>query len=204
MSPPRPIPPHPDLDLLSDETVWDGRFALQRIRFRHRRFDGAMSGVLTWELWRRGGAVAVLPYDPRADRVVLIEQFRLPALAAGVNPVMTEIVAGLGEPGEAQDVTARRELREETGLACGRLELVMETLLMQGGCDESIAIYVAEVTAPAQNGTFGLVAEEENIRVKVMPAPEAIAAATSLGNATGTLALLWLAANRDRLRRDWA
>lgn len=204
MSPPRPIPPHPDVDLLSDETVWDGRFALQRIRFRHRRFDGAMSGVLTWELWRRGGAVAVLPYDPRADRVVLIEQFRLPALAAGVNPVMTEIVAGLGEPGEAQDVTARRELREETGLACGRLELVMETLLMQGGCDESIAIYVAEVTAPAQNGTFGLAAEEENIRVKVMPAPVAIAAATSLGNATGTLALLWLAANRDRLRRDWA
>jgi ADP-ribose pyrophosphatase len=204
MSPPRPIPPHPDLDLLSDETVWDGRFALQRIRFRHRRFDGAMSGVLTWELWRRGGAVAVLPYDPRADRVVLIEQFRLPALAAGVNPVMTEIVAGLGEPGEAQEVTARRELREETGLACGRLELVTETLLMQGGCDESIAIYVAEVTAPAENGTFGLVAEEENIRVKVMPAPTAIAAATSLGNATGTLALLWLAANRDRLRREWA
>lgn len=204
MSPPRPIPSHPDLDLLSDDTVWDGRFALQRIRFRHRRFDGAMSGVLTWELWRRGGAVAVLPYDPRTDRVVLIEQFRLPALAAGIAPVMTEIVAGLREEGEAAEVAARREVQEETGLAPGRMELITETLLMQGGCDERIAIYVAEIEAPAQNGTFGLAAEEENIRVKVMSAPEAIAAAPGLGNATATLSLLWLAGHRDRLRSAWA
>lgn len=204
MSPPRPLPPHPDLALEADETVWNGRFALQRIRFRHRRFDGAMSGPLTWELWRRGPSVAVLPYDPRADRVVLIEQFRLPALAAGFPPVMTEIVAGLGEPGESPEATARRELREEAGLACGRLERIMETLLMQGGSDESITIYAAEVAAPGDGGTFGLAAEEEDIRVKVMPATEAIAAATATGNATATLALLWLGANRERLRRAWA
>ncbi len=36
-------------------------------RFRNRRFDGAMSGDRTWELWRRGRAAAVLPYDPLRD-----------------------------------------------------------------------------------------------------------------------------------------
>jgi ADP-ribose pyrophosphatase len=203
MSPPRPIPPHPDLDLISDETVWNGRFALQRVRFRHRRFDGAMSGVLTWELWRRGRSVAVLPYDPRSDRVVLIEQFRLPALAAGVDPMMTEIVAGLCEEGEAAEGAARRETEEETGLAPGRIEQITDMLLMQGGCDERMTVFVAEVTAPAVNGVFGLATEHENIRVKVLDAAEAIASATATGNATATLALLWLGLHRDRLRKEW-
>ena len=76
------LPPHPDVELLSEQRVWSGRFPLDVVRFRHRRFDGAMSGVKTWEVWRRGRAAAVLPYDPAADAVVLIEQFRLPALAA--------------------------------------------------------------------------------------------------------------------------
>lgn len=203
MSPPRPIPPHPDLDLIADDTVWDGRFALQRVRFRHRRFDGTMSGELTWELWRRGDAVAVLPYDPRADRVVLIEQFRLPAHAAGIDPMMTEIVAGLCEPGEAPEDTARRETTEETGLTAGRMEKVTEVMLMQGGCDERLILFAAEITAPEANGVFGLAAEEENIRIKVMDARDAIARATQMRNATATLALLWLGLNRDRLRKEW-
>src|ERR687894_2507501 len=81
-----PVPAHPGLDVRSDEVVWDGRFPLQRVRFTYTRFDGAPSAELTWELWRRGGGVAVLPYDPAADAGALIQQFRLPALAAGVRP----------------------------------------------------------------------------------------------------------------------
>src|SRR5918994_644998 len=78
-----PVPAHPGLTVLEDEVVWDGRFPLQRVRFRYTRFDGAPSSELTWELWRRGSGCAVLPYDPVRDSVALIEQFRLPALAAG-------------------------------------------------------------------------------------------------------------------------
>src|ERR1700693_1098226 len=74
-----PLPAYPGVDICSEQRVWNGRFPLDVVRFRHRRFDGAMSGVKTWEVWRRGRAAAVLPYDPVADVVVLIEQFRLPA-----------------------------------------------------------------------------------------------------------------------------
>ena len=77
-----PIPPWPGVEVLEDRVVWAERFALQRIRFRYTRFDGTPSGTLTWELWRRGQGVVILPYDPATDRVALIEQFRLPALAA--------------------------------------------------------------------------------------------------------------------------
>ena len=108
-----PVPAHPGMTVLDDEVVWDGRFPFQRVRFRYARFDGAESAELTWELWRRGRGCAVLPYDPVRDAVALIEQFRLPALAAGLPPVMTECPAGLVEPDEDPEDTARREVAEE-------------------------------------------------------------------------------------------
>ena len=43
-------PAHPDVVIDTDEAVWTGRFPVHLVRFRHRRFDGAMSGQRTWEL----------------------------------------------------------------------------------------------------------------------------------------------------------
>ena len=142
------IPPHDGVTIESAETVWSGRFPLQVVKFRSRRFDGAMSGLRTWEMWRRGQAAAVLPYDPVGDRVVLIDQFRLPALAAGLNPVMVELAAGLAEPDEAPEVVAVREAQEELGLAVTRLERVGTFLLTPGGCDESCTIFAGLVHLP--------------------------------------------------------
>ena len=118
------LPAHPDVEVDSEQRVWNGRFPLDVIRFRHRRFDGAISGVKTWEVWRRGRAAALLPYDPVADAVVLIEQFRLPALAAGLDPVLVELPAGLCDDGETPEATARREMHGGDGAGgrhrCGR------------------------------------------------------------------------------------
>lgn len=207
---PAPLPPHPDTMIESDDTVWDGRFPLQRIRFRHRRFDGRMSGLRTWELWRRGRAAALLPYDPRADAVVLIEQFRLPALAAGIDPVLVEVPAGLCDEGESAEATLRREAEEEMGLAPRRLVPIGDFLLTAGGSDEHVALHAGEVTAPDADaaglaGTAGLAAEEEDIRVRVWPAEAAIEAAIAgrFANAVTTIALLWLGLRRDRLREEW-
>src|SRR6476661_2677480 len=63
------LPAYPGVDICSEQRVWSGRFPLDVVSFRHRRFDGAISGVKTWEVWRRGRAAAVLPYDPVADAV---------------------------------------------------------------------------------------------------------------------------------------
>jgi ADP-ribose pyrophosphatase len=210
MPAPSPIPPYPGLTIESDETVWDGRFPLQRIRFRHRRFDGETSPPRTWELWRRGRAAALLPYDPDADAVVLIEQFRLPALAAGTDPIMVEIPAGLCDPGEDPEATLLREAEEEMGLRPSRLRHVGDFLLTPGGCDEHVAVYVGEVRVPPAGrdgllGVAGLAAEHEDILVRVWPAGQAIetALAGKFPNSVTSLALLWLAARRESLRREW-
>lgn len=210
MTGPSPLPSHPDVAIESDETVWDGRFALQRIKFRQRRFDGRMSGLRTWELWRRGRAAALLPYDPVADVVMLIDQFRLPALAAGIEPVMVEVPAGLCDPDEDPAVTAVREAEEEIGLVPRRLIEIGDFILTPGGSDERVALYLGEITAPAAGadgivGTAGLDVEHEDIRIRVRPAARAIAEAQAgkLSNVITTVALLLLATRRDELRRSW-
>jgi ADP-ribose pyrophosphatase len=201
------IPAHPGLDVLADEVVWDGRFPVQRVRFTYERFDGSRSAELVWELWRRGRGVAVLPYDPAADAVALIEQFRLPALAAGFPGLMTECPAGLLESGEDPEAAARREIEEETGLRPDRIERIGRTMLMQGGCDEVMHLYAARVTLPAPDaaGTHGLAHEGEDIRVLVMPAEAAFALldAERIQNATAGLCLWWLRHHRARLRQEW-
>lgn len=204
------IPPHPGLEIERDEVVWAGRFPLQRVQFSYQRFDGSRSPTLTWEMWRRGGAVCVLPYDPVRDAVALIEQFRLPAHAAGLSAVQIEMVAGLLEPGEAPDAAALRETLEETGLTAHILEPIGRYLLMPGGCDELMHYFCARVALPmglamGLAGTHGLAAEGEDIRLRVVLAADAFAMLDDGRCESGVLAvcLLWLRLHRDRLRAAW-
>ncbi len=205
------IPEYDGCVVESIDTVWNGRFPLQRVVFRNRRFDGKLSGPRTWELWRRGAAAAVLPYDPVTDQVVVIQQFRLPALAAGQDPIMVELAAGLAESGEAPETVALREAQEEMRLTVDRLHRIGSFVLTPGGADETCTLFAARVTVPPTGpdgliGYGGLASEQEDILVRAMPASLAIAAAIagSYPNSVTTIGLLWLAAQRDWLRREWA
>jgi ADP-ribose pyrophosphatase len=204
------MPAHPDVQVTSEQRVWSGRFAVDVVRFRHRRFDGEMSAEKTWEVWRRGRAAAVLPYDPVADVVLLIEQFRLPALFAHVDPVLVELPAGLCDEGESAETTARRETMEEMGLAVGELRWIGKVLLTPGGADELCEIFVGRVQAPEADadgiaGHAGMEDEDEDIRARVWPSDRAIKAALAgqMTNSVTAVALLWLASQRDALRKEW-
>lgn len=205
------IPAHPDAQIMSSETAWKGRFSVEIVKFRHRRFDGAMSGVRTWELFCRGRAAGVLPYDPVTDQVALIEQFRLPALAAGLDPVMVEIPAGLCDHDEDPAATVLREAQEEMGLAVDLLEPIGDFVLTPGGSDERCTMFVGRIRAPRAGpdgviGHGGLADEQEDIRARLHSAADAIEAAIAgrFPNSVTTIALLWLAARRDWLRAHWA
>ncbi|MBS0639652.1 MAG: NUDIX domain-containing protein [Proteobacteria bacterium] len=208
--PPAPLPSHPDVELESDTRVWSGLFPIDLVKFRHRRFDGAMSPTRTWELWRRGPAAAMIPYDPWSDRVVLIEQFRLPALAAGLDPVLVELPAGLCDAGESAETTIRREIQEEMRLTADLVEPVGTFLLTPGGADETCDVFVGRVRAPPAGPDgiawhAGEASESEDIRVRVWDADEAIAAAFArrFTNIVTALGLFWLASRRAGLRQQW-
>ena len=203
------LPPHPGVQCEAVDRVWNGRFPLDVVRFRHRRFDDAWSGTRTWELWRRGRAAAVLPYDPVRDAVVLIEQFRLPALAAGLEPVLVEVPAGLCDGAETPEQTVRREAQEEMALSPDHLVRIGDFLLTAGGSDELCTLFVGRVRTPAAPGSIagnaGMVAENEDIRIRVWAATDAIEAALAgrIPNSVAAIALMWLNARRHELRRDW-
>ena len=202
---------HPDLLVQSTETVWKRRTQLDVVQFRHRRFDGAMSDLRTWEVWLRGHAVGVLPYDPATDRLVMIEQFRYPAMLAGVDPVMLEVPGGFMDDGETEEQTAAREMQEEMHLATDRLHRIGQFVLTAGGSDESVTLFAGRIAAPPADahgiaGYAGLASENEDIRIRVLPAADAIenALAGRYANSITAMALLWFASRRDWLREQWA
>jgi ADP-ribose pyrophosphatase len=161
-------------------------------------------------LLRRGRAAAILPYDPVRDMVVTIEQFRLPAYAAGLDGVMVELAAGLVDGADTPEATIRREAVEEMGLDVGRLHRIGDFLLTPGGCDELCTLFAGEVSlgevaADGVIGIAGLASEQEDIRVRALPASLVIerALAGLYPNSVCTIGLLWFAARRDWLRGEW-
>ena len=116
--------PDKDIEVLEKTTPYKGHFRIDHYRLRHKKYDGEWSPPLSREVFERGHAAAVLLYDPIRDEVVLIQQFRPGAYAAGLMPWLTEIVAGIIEPGETPEDVVRREAKEEAGVEITDLELI--------------------------------------------------------------------------------
>lgn len=193
-----------DWKILGRETVYQGYFRIDRYRLRHTLFEGGWSETVTREVFERGHAAAVLPYDPARDLVLLVEQFRVGALAADAagGPWLLELVAGIIDPGETPEDVVRREAREEAGCELGALERVCDYLVSPGGTSEQTCLFVALADLAAAGGVHGLDEENEDILVHVIDAEEAIAMADDgrVANAAGVIGLYWLARHRERLR----
>jgi ADP-ribose pyrophosphatase len=195
------------IEIIDREVAYQGFFRIDRYRLRHRRYDGGMSPALSREVFERGRAVAVLLYDPKADAVVLVEQFRLPAHLAGFAAWQLEVVAGIvDKPGESEPDVARREVEEEAGLAIiGEPLPIHRFLTSPGGTTETIDLFCARVDSRGAGGIHGLADENEDIRVVVMGYREAMRRLRrdAIPNAFAIIALYWLAQNRARLRKRW-
>ncbi|WP_417828838.1 NUDIX domain-containing protein [Thalassospira sp.] len=196
-------------DIIEKKRTWDGYCKIDVYRLRHDKFDGTKSPVLEREILERGHAVAVLPYDPVRDEVVLIEQFRPGTLSVSTqNPHMpvwlTEIVAGIIENGENAEDVARRETIEETGCTIiGSPELISHYYVTPGCSSETVTLYYGQVDTTNVGGLHGLAEEGEDIRVFTVTAKECFAMLQKgqLCNAMTTIAVQWLMLNRDRLRQ---
>ena len=106
-----------DVVVLEHKTAYQGYMRLDQYQLKHTVFDGSWSIDLSREVLERGHAVAVLPYDPVADKVVLIEQFRIGGYTSPKSsPWQIECVAGMIEPQQLPEDAAYRETQEETGL----------------------------------------------------------------------------------------
>jgi len=203
---PKPPPSHPDARILSIETPFSRFLRIDVVRFRHKLFSGEWSGEREYDVLRRGEAVAIILYDPERDSVVLVEQFRLPALYAGLSPWQIEPVAGLVDNDESYDAVARRESQEEAGIApIGELVPIQRYMPAPGNSDEAVMLFCGRVDARGVGGIHGLAEENEDIRVVVKTVSELEAMLLGGHIETGHTLICchWLLRHRDRLRREW-
>jgi ADP-ribose pyrophosphatase len=203
---PKPDPrPDPRVEVREKTTPFKGYFQVDRYRLRHRKFDGGWTDEMTREIFERGHAAAVLLFDPERDAVVLIEQFRPGAYAAGVDPWLIEIVAGIIEAGETPEAVVRREAVEEAGCSVSDLHPIGSFLPTPGGSSETVALFCGRTDSRGAGGIHGLDHEHEDIRVLALSRQEALErlAAGGITNMPAVVALQWLALNYTELRSIW-
>ena len=118
---------------VSSKEVFNGKIL-------HVFYDEARlpNGEISTREWvKHPGACAVVPVFENGD-IMLIKQFRYP-----MSQIFWEVPAGKIDFEELQDETAKRELKEETGLEVSKLEYVGHFYPGIGYSDEVIHIYLA-------------------------------------------------------------
>jgi ADP-ribose diphosphatase len=194
-----------DVEIRSEEISFNGFFKVQTLKLRHRQFGGGCGKFLTRELFVRGPATCMLPYDPHTDRVVVCEQFRVGALNYGYSPWLLELVARINDPGESPVQTAIREAEEEAGLQVKELVPICEYYPSPGGSDEWITLLCGRVDSREAEGVYGLAEEGEDIRVHVFSRQQAfdLIANGHINNAASIIGLQWLQLNHAELQKKW-
>ncbi|WP_421998795.1 NUDIX domain-containing protein [Reyranella sp.] len=197
--------PNETVQLVDHVVAYQGHFRISRYQFRHGLYEGGQSHVIRREVFERGQAAAVLPYDPRRDEVVLIRQFRAGSYVAGRHPWTWEIVAGIIEDGESPEELVRREAVEEASLELREVIPIHDVILSPGACSEGCTIFLGHVDTANAGGVFGLESEGEDILVKVVSFAEVrtMLEHGEIDNAIAVIGLQWLALHRDEVRARW-
>ncbi len=132
--------------------------------FEWRRNDGEWQSM-TRDVFDRGNAATILPYNLARRTVVLVRQFRLPAYVNGYDDLLIEAAAGLLDDASPED-RIRAEAEEEIGYRLHHVHKVFEAFMSPGAVTEKIHFFVAEYEPEMRIGDGGGLAHEgEDIEV---------------------------------------
>ncbi len=196
-----------DVIVHQKKTSYQGFFKMDEYQLSHRLFEGGESQILSREVFERGHAVVLIPYDAKNDRVVLLEQFRVGAMGHCDSPWLLEFVAGMFEQNESPVEVAIREAKEEANLTINekQIDKIMEYFSSPGGMSEVMHLYVANIDSENVNGVHGLESEGEDILLHVMQREAALSLLESgkITNAATIIGLQWLQNNFQKLQQKW-
>ncbi|MDQ0481890.1 NUDIX domain-containing protein [Guptibacillus hwajinpoensis] len=119
---------------LHSETIYEGRII--NVRVEDVELPNGKSSKR--ELIDHPGAVAVIAITPD-NKILAVRQYR-----KALKKAIVEIPAGKLEPGEKPEVTAVRELEEETGYTCESLDKLISFYTSPGFANELVHLYVAK------------------------------------------------------------
>lgn len=130
---------------LSGETIYEGKI----ITLRVEEVELPDGNKAKRELIRHPGAVSIIPIT-KEGKLVLVEQYR-----KALERTLIEIPAGKIDPGEAPEVTAVRELEEETGYGAKEFTYLQSFATSPGFADEVIHLYLARDLYKVENPAAG-------------------------------------------------
>ncbi len=192
--------------ILHQSTAYNGFFKIEKLKIQHDKFTGGQIEPQVREVFERGQAAAVIPYDPIRDEIIWIEQFRPGALQADINPWIIETIAGIIEQDETPEEVIIRESIEEAGCHIQNIEKIASYLVSPGGTSEVIHLFCAKADTKNIEKHHGLIDEGEDIRTHVLSFANSVKWYKSgkLNSATPMLAMQWFILNRDRLKVKWS
>lgn len=183
------------ITIQEDKTLWKGWSHLRGITFDFFR-EGRAPHRLSWEVFDRRNASAILLHNVERDTVTLVRQLRIAAHLSGEYPYLLEAPAGFIDDGETALQAALREALEETGYQVTKALPAFAAYMSPGSVTEKLHGFYAAVTDAdriADGG--GLDDEQEDLEVVELPFAEAMemAEAGEIIDAKTIMLLQWAA-----------
>lgn len=159
----------------SKKYILEDVFKVEEAYLRYEKFNGMMSGTVRRISLERGDSVAVIILNKSTNKIILISQFRYPSYKTEHGWII-ETIAGIVDPDETPEESARREVEEETGLEITTLEHIATFYPSPGGSSERIFLYYSEVSKEqgSYDETGGLPCESEDIQSHEFSLEEAL------------------------------
>lgn len=181
--------------------ILDDFFKIEEAYVQFEQFNGEMSPLVRQLTLERGNSVAVLVFNRSTEKLILISQFRYPTYRNDHGWTI-EAIAGMVDPGETPEESARRELQEEIGLNINRLEPITAFYPSPGGSSEKIYLYYSEVSGEQANykKTGGLRAVGEDIKGIELTLAEALAKIKTgeIADAKTIIGIYWLENHHEK------
>lgn len=143
------------------------------------------------EIVNHPGAVAVIAVTTD-NKLILVEQYR-----KALERSIIEIPAGKLEPGEAPEITACRELEEETGYGCNELTYLQTFATSPGFADEVIHLFIARGLYKIENAAVADEDEFVELLEVTLEEAEQMVAEQKIYDAKTAFAVLWLKLNKQ-------
>jgi len=191
-----------DVEIVSRDLIGRGWGKLERLKLRHRRFDNAWSEVMERDVYTIGESINLIPYDPKLNAVLLIEQFRPCGLIWGEATWLIEGIAGMIGAGESPAEVCKREALEEADCVIDEPHAISVLFSSPGGYGERAHLFTARADLSHAGGVHGLAEEHEDIKVLVVPLNEALSACDDgrIRDAKTIVMIQWLARHREVFR----
>jgi nudix-type nucleoside diphosphatase (YffH/AdpP family) len=190
--------------ILEDKTLWKGWSHLRAVTFDFFR-EGRAPHRLTWEVFDRSNAAAILLHNVDRDTVTLVRQLRIAAHLSGDHAYLLEAPAGFIDEGETAMQAAVREAFEETGYQISKATPAFAAFMSPGSVTEKLhGFYAAVSDADHVAAGGGLEDESEDLEVVELSFADAMemVEAGEIVDAKTIMLLQWAALRRAGTEAD--